>query len=121
MKPFPRRYGNKHMKTQGQDHKKVNSIAMTETVGGPAKSHCHPSREVESGDSAVQKPDADARVQYYQMEKREFLPFKAAVAWSTEKDIEAYVEIWGKSDDYRRDTSTLVESNLAQVHVVLES
>jgi hypothetical protein len=77
--------------------------------------------EVENGDSPVQKPNAEGRLSYLEQERREFLPIKAPVDWDDEKDIDGYVEIWGESDDYRRDIAALIETKLAQIHAILES
>ena len=49
-----------------------------------------------------------------------FLPLKPPADWTKKKDKAGYCEIWGESDDYRRDTRALLKRHLAEVQTVLD-
>jgi hypothetical protein len=55
------------------------------------------------------------------MERFRFMPIKPGPDWNDEKDRARFIEIWGESDDYRRDTTALLEEDIAKVHTVLEA
>ena len=58
---------------------------------------------------------------YYENERSGFLPIKPPPDWNEAEDKKAYIDIWGESTDYWRDTAALMKEDLAEVHTALDS
>jgi hypothetical protein len=69
----------------------------------------------------VRQPTAMMLRWYYEHERPVFLPIKPPPDWNEAKDKQEYIDVWGTSDDYWRDTAALMKKDLAEVHAVLES
>ena len=69
----------------------------------------------------TQEPSAKALRWYYEHERSVFLPIKPPPDWNEAKDKQEYIDNWGASDDYWRDTAAFMKEDLAEVHAVLDS
>jgi len=49
------------------------------------------------------------------------MPLKVPAGWDEKQDIDGFIEIWGKTDDYRKATSDLLQADLDKLHCVLQA
>jgi hypothetical protein len=50
-----------------------------------------------------------------------FMPVTVPAGWTEQQDIEGYVDKWGESDDYLRDTRVRFEKNLSYLDQVMDA
>ena len=69
----------------------------------------------------LEQPTERASRWYYEHERMVFLPIRPPPDWNEAKDKQEYIDIWGTSHDYWRDTAALMKRDLAEVHAVLDA